>query len=264
MLYNGANTESDANRFGSISTVLFFILSLQTGLTSLDPEKRLDRLAKNIVLLGTALFHALHQMIAPVLTAFRAFQRLQTRAVALSLTSFIVSGFLTYYLLRHSTISTWSLAVLALAIEFKIKITISLLISFVVYLSQLVQYPEWMEKIVNFFRRIFPTFVVRFFDHLHDELSHEDVVFYLRSVANVGEFLTGIFLFVNAVWIFFFESASAIRAIGMSVHAYFNIWCEAQKGWRVYCQRKTASQKIMSLADATEEQLRSRQDDVSL
>lgn len=116
---------------------------------------------------------------------------------------------------------------------------------------------------MNTCRRVLPTSVVRFFDHLHDELSHEDVVFYLRSIANVGEFLTGIFLFANAVWIFFFESASAIRAIGMSVHAYFNIWCEAQKGWRVYCQRKTASQKIMSLADATEEQLRSRQDDVS-
>ncbi|CAL8072867.1 unnamed protein product [Orchesella dallaii] len=263
LLYNGANTEADANRFGSISTVLFFILSLQTGLTSLDPEKRLDRLMKNIVLLGTALFHALHQMIAPVLTAFRAFQTLQIRAAALSCSFFVMSGFLTYYLLRYSTISTWSLAVLALAIEFKIKIFISLLISFVVYLSQLVQYPEVLEKFVNSCRRVLPTFVVRFFDHLHDQLSHEDVVFYLKSAANVAEFLTGIFLFANAVFIFVFESASAIRAIGMSVHAYFNIWCEAQKGFRIYCQRKTASQKIMSLADATDEQLRARHDDVS-
>lgn len=63
VLYWGTNSETDANRFGSISTVLFFILSLQTGLTSLDPEKRLDRLLKNVVLLGTALFHALHQMV---------------------------------------------------------------------------------------------------------------------------------------------------------------------------------------------------------
>jgi len=74
-LYFGANTELDANRFGSITSVLFFILSLQTGLTGnsyfgifnklillikhyfpftfftlntgLEPEKRLDRLFKN-------------------------------------------------------------------------------------------------------------------------------------------------------------------------------------------------------------------------
>ena len=64
ILYYGTNSESDANRFGSISTVLFFILSLQTGLTTLDPEKRLDRLFKNVVLLGTALFHALHQVVS--------------------------------------------------------------------------------------------------------------------------------------------------------------------------------------------------------
>jgi len=30
-----------------------------------------------------------------------------------------------------------------------------------------------------------------------------------------------------------FESASAIRAFGMSIHAYFNIWCEAKNGWKV-------------------------------
>lgn len=69
-------------------------------------------------------------------------------------------------------------------------------------------------------------------------------------------------MFVNAVWIFLFESASAIRAIGMCIHAYFNIWCEAHKGWKIYCQRKTASQKIRSLADATDEQLQTRRDDV--
>ena len=166
------------------------------------------------------------------------------------------------YLLRFSAVSTWSLAVLALAIEFKIKIVISLVISIVVYLSQLVQYPECLQKISSFFRAILPYGMVRVVDKLADQLSHEDVVFYLKSVANVGEFLTGIFLFVNAVWIFMFESASAIRAIGMTIHAYFNIWCEARKGWKIYCQRKTASMKIMSLADATEEQLASRKDDV--
>lgn len=48
----------------------------------------------------------------------------------------------------------------------------------------------------------------------------------------------------------------------MSIHAYFNIWCEAQKGFRIYSQRKTASKKIMSLKDATEDQLKVRNDDV--
>jgi E3 ubiquitin-protein ligase RNF139 len=63
LIYGSELNEVDLNRFGSISTVLFFILSLQSGLTSLDPEKRLDRLLKNMALLGTALFHALHQLV---------------------------------------------------------------------------------------------------------------------------------------------------------------------------------------------------------
>ncbi|CAG7815200.1 unnamed protein product [Allacma fusca] len=223
LLYWGTNSETDANRFGSISTVLFFILSLQTGLTSLDPEKRLDRLLKNVVLLGTALFHALHQMVAPLLHAFRTFHGLQIRAATISIAFLSISIYSTVYLLRFSTVSTWSLAVLALAIEFKIKIIISLVISVVVYLSQLVQYPELLQRMSCFFRKILPTGLTRVVDKLSDQLSHEDMVFYLKSFANVAEFLTG---------------------------------------WKIYSQRKTASMKIMSLADASDDQLETRKDDV--
>jgi len=200
--------------------------------------------------------------VAPLLHAFRSFQPVQVRAASVSCAFLAMSFALTFYVLRWSTISTWSLAVLALAIEFKIKVIISLIISLVVYLSQLVQYPDIIEKFVNLCRRIFPKFLMRFFDQLYDQVSHEDMVFYLKTIANVAEFITGIFLFVNAVWIFLFESASAIRAIGMSIHAYFNIWCDAQKGIRIYCQRKTASKKIESLADASEEQIQAMSDDV--
>src|SRR5688572_22501231 len=48
----------------------------------------------------------------------------------------------------------------------------------------------------------------------------------------------------------------------MSIHAYFNIWCEAKKGWKIFCQRRTASAKIQSLLDATETQLAEKMDDV--
>lgn len=41
----------------SVSAVLFFVLALQTGLTSLEPDKRFARLCKNLCLLLTALFH---------------------------------------------------------------------------------------------------------------------------------------------------------------------------------------------------------------
>ena len=45
-----------------------FLLSqaLQTGLTSLEPEKRFARLCKNLCLLVTALFHFIHNMARSV------------------------------------------------------------------------------------------------------------------------------------------------------------------------------------------------------
>jgi E3 ubiquitin-protein ligase RNF139 len=47
-------TEEDRS-MGTVSAILFFILALQTGLTGLDPDSRLIRLAKNTCLLFTAM-----------------------------------------------------------------------------------------------------------------------------------------------------------------------------------------------------------------
>jgi len=152
--------------------------------------------------------------------------------------------------------------VVALALEFKIKIVVSLLISLFVYFSQRIDTPEVFQRTGHFLREVLPQSVLHLFAHFSDQLDNDDIIFYLKSFSHSAEFLTGIFLFVNAVWIFLFESASAIRALGMGIHAYFNIWCESKKGWRIYCQRRTASRKIESLADANSEQLSQRRDDV--
>ncbi|KAJ8979181.1 hypothetical protein NQ317_010941 [Molorchus minor] len=53
-----------------------------------------------------------------------------------------------------------------------------------------------------------------------------------------------------------FESGSAIRAVMMCIHAYFNIWCDAKAGWSVFMKRRTAVNKIESLPEADKEQLR--------
>ena len=55
--------EEEEKSVASISAVLFFVLALQTGLTSLESEKRFTRLCKNLCLLLTALFHFIHNMV---------------------------------------------------------------------------------------------------------------------------------------------------------------------------------------------------------
>lgn len=41
----------------------------------------------------------------------------------------------------------------------------------------------------------------------------------------------------------------------MTIHAYFNIWCEARAGWAVFMKRRTAVHKISSLPEASSQQL---------
>lgn len=69
------------------------------------------------------------------------------------------------------------------------------------------------------------------------------------------EFCFGLFLFLNGVYIMAFVSGGAVRACMMCIHAYFNIWCDARDGWRIFIKRRTAVKKIESLPEATSDQL---------
>ena len=83
----------------------------------------------------------------------------------------------------------------------------------------------------------------------------DDYVYYVQSFGNTVEFLFGIFLFGNGAWIMLFESGGAIRAFMMCIHAYFNIWCQAKEGWRVFSNRRLAVARIQALDVATQEEL---------
>ena len=89
------NTDDEEEKsVGSVSAMLFFVLSLQTGLTSLEPEKRFARLLKNLCLLVTALFHFIHNMVQPGLqnlSATRNMNRVR-HLRALSICAFLVSA----------------------------------------------------------------------------------------------------------------------------------------------------------------------------
>lgn len=69
-LLNDDHTEDRS--IGTVSAILFYILALQTGLTTLEPEKRFIRLCRNFCLLLTALFHFLHNFTSPTLMSLSA------------------------------------------------------------------------------------------------------------------------------------------------------------------------------------------------
>lgn len=76
-----------------------------------------------------------------------------------------------------------------------------------------------------------------------------------RSFGNSVEFMFGIVLFFNGVYILFFEAGGFVRAILMCVHAYFNLYCEARAGWSAFMKRRQAVDKINSLPEASEKQI---------
>ncbi|CAH2059610.1 unnamed protein product, partial [Iphiclides podalirius] len=230
--------EEEDKSIGTVSAILFYILALQTGLTSLNPEKRFVRLCRNFCLLFTALLHFLHNIVNPMLMSLSASHNPSThrhvRALGVCAFLIIFPISLLVYLWSQHSISTWLLAVSAFSIEVIVKVVVSLMI-YSLFLIDACRTTFWEQL--------------------------DDYVYYIRAFGNTIEFCFGIFLFFNGAWILLFESGGAIRAVMMCIHAYFNIWCEARAGWSVFMKRRTAVNKINSLREASADQL-DRLDDV--
>lgn len=230
--------EEEDKSIGTVSAILFYILALQTGLTSLNPEKRFIRLCRNFCLLFTALLHFLHNIVNPMLMSLSASRNPSThrhvRALGVCAFLIIFPISLLVYLWSQHSISTWLLAVSAFSVEVIVKVVVSLMI-YSLFLIDANRSTFWEQL--------------------------DDYVYYIRAFGNTIEFCFGIFLFFNGAWILLFESGGAIRAVMMCIHAYFNIWCEARAGWSVFMKRRTAVNKINSLREASVEQLQ-RLDDV--
>lgn len=223
--------ENDKN-FGTVSAIVFYILALQTGLTGLEPEIRFVRLCRNFCLLFTALLHFTHNIVNPLLMSLSASHnpsiRRHAHALIVCTALVLLSLTLMYLLWTTQETSTWLLAVTAFSIEVIVKVFVSLAI-YCLFLYDARRETFW-EKL-------------------------DDYIYYIRSFGNTIEFCFGIFLFFNGAWILLFESGSAIRAVMMCIHAYFNIWCDAKAGWSVFMKRRTAVNKIESLPEADRDQL---------
>jgi len=112
---------------GTVSAVLFYILALQTGLTSLSPDKRFIRLCRNLCLLMTALLHFLHNIVSPILMSLSAARnpsrKRHVRALTVCAFLVVMPVSLLYYLWSQRSISTWLLAVTAFSVEVIVKVS---------------------------------------------------------------------------------------------------------------------------------------------
>ncbi|XP_069566436.1 E3 ubiquitin-protein ligase RNF139 isoform X2 [Brachyistius frenatus] len=226
------STEEEDKRLGFVAPVLFFILALQTGLSSLDPEERLVRLSRNMCLLLTAILHFIHGMTDPVLMSLSASHvssvRRHVPVLLVSLALFVLPVALSYALWHHYALNTWLFAVTAFCVELCLKVVVSLTV-YGLFMADGLSSVLW-EKL-------------------------DDYVYYVRSTGNIIEFLFGVIMFGNGAYTMMFESGSKIRACMMCLHAYFNIYLQAKNGWKTFINRRTAVKKINSLPEVRGEQL---------
>ncbi|XP_067118258.1 protein TRC8 homolog [Centruroides vittatus] len=222
---------------GIVSAILFLILALQTGLTTLQPEKRLIRLYYNVCLLFTAFLHFVHSTVNPVLLSLSATKNASVgkhiRALCVCTLLVCFPVWFVIYLWSHYSISTWLLTVTIFSVEVVVKAIITLML--------------YLLSLIDTYR-----------SDLWEEL--DTYVYYIRAAGNAIEFLFSIFLFFNGGWMLLFESGGTIRACMICFHAYFNIWLQAKAGWNIIMKRKAAMKKITMLAEATRDQLRNYDD----
>ncbi|XP_056273272.1 E3 ubiquitin-protein ligase RNF139 isoform X1 [Pseudoliparis swirei] len=220
------STEEEDKRLGFVAPVLFFILALQTGLSSLDPEERLVRLSRNMCLLLTAILHFVHGMTDPVLMSLSASHVASVRrhvpVLLVSAALFLLPVALSHALWHHYALNTWLFAVTAFCVELCLKVVVSLLV-YGLFMADGLSGALWENL--------------------------DDYVYYVRSAGNVVEFLFGVVMFGNGAYTMAFESGSKIRACMMCLHAYFNIYLQARNGWKTFTNRRTAVQKINALPE---------------
>lgn len=144
---------------------------------------------------------------------------------------------LTVYMIllwRLTNFSTWLLAVTAFSLELIVRV-----------LASLAQYT---------------IYVLDAHGRLKNSESFDEYIFTIKAVTSCFEFVLGVFLLLNGIYIFLYESRGALRALMLGIHAYTNIIKTLRRGWKIFNNRKLAWNDVNQLALATDDQIREYND----
>ncbi|CAL1528466.1 unnamed protein product [Lymnaea stagnalis] len=232
VIYNiiGAYDEEESLQ-PAVSGFLFVLLAMQTGITSISTDIRLQLLFQNCVLLLVANQHFVQTVAADLVLKASTDDVVLKKHIRPMLPYLIFFSFPFVVVVRLWQFPfrvSWLLAISAFSLELIIK-----------SLSTLAVYTVNMLQAHT--------------NYLHDNI--DDFLFYIKAVFGCLEFSCGIFLFLNGAYIFLFESGGVIRFVMMVIHLYCNIYQTALKGVATYRLRQSAWQKVNKLQAASQEQL---------
>ncbi|RMZ98355.1 TRC8 -like protein [Brachionus plicatilis] len=228
-LSSGQNSE-DLSNVGEVTGILFFLLSLQSSITSLSGYERIEKFYKNYSLLFIAVLHYFHTSLDIKLRRLSnvAWNEQHKRLIKISFLMILTPSILIILSLKYFEFSTWLLSISAFNAELIVKMAVSVLLYSLYMLDRKRALED--EDIKS--------------DHgAKDGISSsmdkfDDYIYYIKVFGHVFEFLVAILLFLNSGYILLFESYGAIRALMILLHAYFHIWCQAYYGWLAFKNRR--------------------------
>lgn len=116
--------ESERAHFGSISAVLFFLLALQSGITALTPDQRVNRLYRNFCILAVGFLHFAENLSNSILTHISAGREMRWSAHFRPLFSCacltVISSLFLRYLWWDNVLDPWLLLITSLCFEVRL------------------------------------------------------------------------------------------------------------------------------------------------
>lgn len=223
--------QDEEKSISSAFSQVLIILTVQLGITSLKPEPRLLSIVNISMLMGAIILHQIQLQICNILTALSVMGNLSysrhSRALTVSFSILVICLLWMTFLLKKYSFNPWLVPV----ILFNIEIVLSLVISFIIYVLNII--------------------------HLH---SHRvwyelyDYIYYLESTNNVISLVLGVFFFIKGIYTFC-ESRSILKLIFLVAHFYHNIYKQIINGWKSIKQRQIISDCVSSLLIASEKEI---------
>lgn len=222
--------QDEEKSISAVVSQLLIILSLQVGVTSLKPEQRLHSISYISMLMGAIILHQIHLQLCNILKHLSVMGNLSyskhSRALIASFAVIIISSsWIIVLLKKHSN------NLLLPIVLFNIEIVISLIISFVIYILNMI--------------------------HLHShKLWYElyDYIYYLESINSVISFILSTFLYLKGTYTIL-EYGSLLKLCFLIAHFYFNIWNPVIRGWKSFRQRCLIAHCVNSLSVASKKEI---------
>lgn len=142
---------------------------------------------------------------------------------------------------------------------------LSLVILYVITLWRVTKFSTWLLAVTAFSLELivrllatlaqFTIYVLDAHNRLKSVDSFDEYIFRTKAITSCFEFILGVFLLFNGLYILCFESRGALRAIMLAIHAYLNIIKNIRRGWQIFRNRKSAWDNVNQLPVATEAQI---------